>query len=113
MPGAIAMTDRVEEFQAAPWIRPPLREHRHKNVLERLDLMANCALSDAEFLGSPREASVPRDRGHADSPLEEALPSSTLFTENELTGRPSRWLPPGGGRLFRLPPATIAGKLQS
>ena len=38
VPGAIAKTDRVEEFQAAPWIRPPLREHRHKNVLERCKL---------------------------------------------------------------------------
>ena len=33
VPGAIAKTDRFEKFQAAPWIRPPLREHRHKNVL--------------------------------------------------------------------------------
>ena len=34
VPGAIPKTDLVEEFQAVPWIRPPLREHRHKNVLE-------------------------------------------------------------------------------
>ena len=38
MPGTIAKTDRVEEFQAVPWIRPPHREHRHKNVLERCEL---------------------------------------------------------------------------
>src|SRR5215831_435664 len=28
VPRAIAKTDRVEEFQAAPWIRPPLRVPR-------------------------------------------------------------------------------------
>src|SRR5215472_13721112 len=38
VPRAVAKTDRVEEFQAAPWIRPPLREHWHKNVLERCKL---------------------------------------------------------------------------
>src|SRR5262244_1923687 len=38
MPGAIAKTDRVQEFQAAPWIRPPLRQHRQENVLERCKL---------------------------------------------------------------------------
>jgi len=38
VPGAIAKTDRVEEFQAVRWIRPPLREHRHKNILERCEL---------------------------------------------------------------------------
>src|SRR5262249_11343217 len=38
VPCAIAKTDRVEEFQAAPWIRSPLREHRHENILERCEL---------------------------------------------------------------------------
>src|SRR5215510_6059204 len=38
VPGAIAKTDRVEQLPGAPEIRPPLWEHRHKNVLERCKL---------------------------------------------------------------------------
>ena len=38
VPGAIAKTDRVEQLPGVPWIRPPLWQHRHKNVLERCKL---------------------------------------------------------------------------
>src|SRR5690349_22406552 len=31
---SITKTDSVEEFQGAPGIRPPFREHRHKDVLK-------------------------------------------------------------------------------
>ena len=35
VPGAIAKTDRVEKLTGAPEIRSALRQHRHKNVLDR------------------------------------------------------------------------------
>src|SRR6516225_4306550 len=38
VPGAIAKTDRVEQLLGAPEIRSALRQHRHKNVLERCKL---------------------------------------------------------------------------
>src|SRR5215471_9160649 len=38
VPGAIAKTDRVEQLSGAPEIRSALRQHRHKNVLDRCKL---------------------------------------------------------------------------
>src|SRR5262249_35787816 len=38
VPAAFPRTARAREFRAAPWTRPPLREHWHKNVLERCKL---------------------------------------------------------------------------
>src|SRR5215469_14112443 len=74
VPRAIPKTDRVEEVQAAPWIRPPLREHRNKNILERCKLREQVvgledepdALVAIERCRRPREA---RDVRSADSNL--------------------------------------------
>src|SRR5262249_31143972 len=89
-----------------------LKELQAELGLERLDLMAHRALSDAEFLGSAREASVPRrgiERPQRVQRWQGAAHSAPLYM-NKIGSGPRNDALPAAGRCSHLSaPQSING----